>query len=168
MVGPGDAKWLDDGETLRDAVKAKGSAYGELEHPLVVAINQTTAFHDDFDTINALYGRERIQVRVDDPTHEARRVRDTDGYWGSPGRWARKHVAGMLLGPNVKPWSVLSALPTFWAHPQPKEAVTPLGAWRHATLQTDHIEQYEPAVSSPAFFGLAGDWPIGEPFPSDV
>jgi hypothetical protein len=167
MVGPGDGKWLDDSGVLRAAIKSKGSAYGELTHPLVVAINQTTAFHDDFDTMNALFGREKIQVHLHDPTREARLIRDTDGYWGHPGRWAHRQVAGMLLGPNIKPWSVGSAQPTYWAHPAPTESITPLNLWRRAVLEIDHVEQMEPAISCRAFFGLSDPWPEGDAFPAD-
>ncbi|KRC59125.1 hypothetical protein ASE14_15200 [Agromyces sp. Root81] len=164
VFGPGEAQWLDDVSVLRGTIRSKGSAYGALDLPLVVAVNVATAFHDEEDTLGALFGTWKIQFEVGDPD-SARSVRARDGYWGSPGEWKHRHLAGLLLAHNVAPWRVTQEIPTLWLHPDPIDPVKALGVWRTSRLDGTHIERLEPYAELGDHFGLPEQWPDGEPFP---
>jgi hypothetical protein len=164
VFGSGEAQWLDDASQLRRTIRAKGSAYGALDAPLVVAVMIGTPFHDEQDTISALYGTWKIQFTIGEP-ESARSIRERDGYWGSPGDWKHTHVSGVLLANSVAPWRVNAEVPEMWHHPAAAQMVAPLGVWRSAVLEGTHMVHGEPAVAPGDFYGLGEAWPGGEPFP---
>ncbi|WP_152360328.1 hypothetical protein [Microlunatus speluncae] len=166
IFGPVEAAWINDDESLRDALKDKGSAYGDLDLPLVIAINSFAFSHDDTDTMNALYGTEQFTISLDDRDAPPVPSRKPDGYWLA-GSWAHQHVAGVLIGRSVAEYRP-TALPTFWIHPEPHKDVVPLPVWRVAEPVIDHIENREPEVMISSLFGLPEVWPVGEAFPRET
>ena len=166
MWSSGDAELVDDETSLRRALKDKGSAYGDLKRPLLLAINMNSGFDRTFQTMNALYGRSIVVFSKDDPSnaHESRRP---DGYFGHPGLWRHPHVAGVLIAPNIAPWTVARDAPTIWVHPAPADTIPVLDVWNRAVLDVDKIADL-PAQAGPwELFGLIPEWPSGEPFPND-
>jgi len=167
MYGPPEAHFIDDAGTLREAIADKGRAYGALGYPLLIAVNVATAFHDDHDTTNALYGTLRFRVNRWSDDGAAEPFRDRDGYWGAPPDWNHPGVAGLLLGKNISPWSAAKTSATLWPHPQSGTAVPLLSLWGSSALATDHIENRDPDEPAAQFFELRDGWPVGEPFPDD-
>jgi len=161
------AGFVDDETPLRDALKEKGAAYGELEYPLVLAVNGATGFDRSFETINALYGSAQVTFSLANPG-EARETRATNGYWGYPGGWKHRHVAGVLAGSISGPESVTTNAPTLWLHPDPVQRIVTLAIWSQVNLEGDRIETSQPARPLGAFFGLPEGWPLGDPFPRDL
>ena len=153
LFGPVSASWVNDDATLRSALRDKGSAYGALSHPLVIAVNSFAFSHDDFDTMNALYGTEQITISMEDLDAAPVPSRKPDGYWLA-GTWAHQHVAGVLLSRSMAPWRATDEIPTYWQHPQPHSDVTPLTHWRVAEVVVDHVEYREPSSSAAALYGL--------------
>jgi hypothetical protein len=166
IFGPVEAAWINDDQTLRGALQDKGSAYGELDRPLVIAVNSFALSHDDYDTMNALYGTEQITISLTDRNAPPVPSRKPDGYWLA-GTWAHQHVAGILIGRSIAEYRP-TATPTFWVHPEPVEAVQPLPVWRVAEPVVDHIEYREPPEALHELFGLPEVWPVGEAFPQEM
>lgn len=52
--------WIDAWSPIRDAIKFKGGKYGDLEIPLVVAVNLDSFHLDRIDEMQALFGQEQI------------------------------------------------------------------------------------------------------------
>lgn len=166
MVGPGEVRLIDDAGALRKALGKKGSAYGNLAYPLVLAINVERAFHDDEDSLSALFGTSQISFPRGDPA-AARATRGSDGYWLGPNGWRRTNVAGVLVAQAVAPWLVAKVVPTLWLHPG-ASPLKPLLLWRTAWVDGDRV-RYIDQPSDPAdYFGLADPWPVGESFPKGV
>ncbi|MFF2389138.1 hypothetical protein [Agromyces sp. NPDC058104] len=163
VFGPGEAQWLDDASELRRTIRSKGKAYGVLDAPLVIAVMVGTPFHDEVDTISALYGTWKVQFDINSPD-DARSVRGRDGYWGSPDEWRHTHVSGVLLAHAVAPWRVADEVPELWAHPRATQQVSSLPVWRSAVLADNRIERIEPSQPASSFYGLPAGWPEGEPF----
>lgn len=164
VFGSGEAQWLDDASELRRTIRAKGNAYGALDAPLAVAVMIGTPFHDDQDTISALFGTWKIQYTIGEPD-SARSIRERDGYWGSPGDWKHTHVSGVLIAHNVAPWRVAAEVPAMWLHPHATAAIDPLHVWRRASLGDGTITHDEPSISVSEFYGVGATWPSGEAFP---
>jgi len=164
VFGSGEAQWLDDASELRETIRSKGNAYGVLDAPFLIAVMVGTPFHDEEDTISALYGTWQIQFSVNNPD-DARSVRARDGYWGSPGDWKHTHVSGVLLAHSVSPWRVTQEVPELWHHPHATDQVTALPNWRSAELADDRICHIDPAAELSGFYSLPAPWPQGEPFP---
>lgn len=150
--------FVSDGEKLRKALAGKGSAYGALPHPLVVAVNVHAFSADNFDVMNALYGRLQYTFDTAHPELPGVETRAPDGYWAA-GSWQHQHVAAVLVGRSVRPEAITRDSPTLWHHPQANPSVPCLPSWRQAVAVVDHIEFLEPAASMGNFFGLADPWP---------
>jgi len=54
--GPAQASMIDNVGPMRAALSDKGSAYGNLEYPFVIALRSSSDFADDFDVLGALFG----------------------------------------------------------------------------------------------------------------
>lgn len=162
---PAGASFIDDITPLRDALREKGSKYGDLPHPLVIAINIGSGYHDELDTLQALYGTIGWQLDMDDPAAEAELVLKEPGYWGAPGRPRHRHVAGVLLAEGIHYGRVAQYAPTFWAHPNAKQPVDPLPIWRIARVTDEGTQYSEPTSPAHEHFALPAEWPVGEPFP---
>jgi hypothetical protein len=162
---PAGAEFIDDIGSLRGALAEKGAKYGELAHPLVLAVNVGSGFHDDLDTEQALYGTVGWRFVSEDPDAEPVPTLKEPGYWGWPGRPAHTHVAGVLLAEGMHYGRVAHYSPTFWPHPEPAHGINPLPVWKLAQPGRDGLARTDPAISPHVFFELPPDWPPGEPFP---
>lgn len=162
---PNTAAFIDDIGSLRHALLEKGSRYGALEHPLVLAINVGSGFHDEDDTIQALYGTVGWRFDINSPETEPTPVITEPGFWGPPGRPTRRHIAGLLLAEGMHYGRVARYSPTFWPHPEAAEIVAPLLLWSVARAGEHGIDYQEPQRAAHDHFQLAEGWPLGEPFP---
>lgn len=162
---PAEASVVDDIGSLRAALDDKVSKYGELQHPLVIAVNIGSGFHDDEDTQQVLYGTVGWQLDVADMNAEPVPVLTTEGFWGWPGRPARQHVAGVLLAEGVHYGRVARCAPAYWAHPNATTPVDPLVLWRVPKPGEEGWAYPNPAVVPHEYFALPEGWPIGERFP---
>lgn len=162
---PSEASVIDDVGSLREALRDKGSKYGALDYPLVLAINVGSGFHDDRDTLQALYGTIGWTIDFDNPIAEATPVITQAGFWGPPGRPTRTHIAGMLLAEGLHYGRVARYSPAFWAHPAAPEGIVEVPIWRTPILGGDEVDYSRPERAPHVHFGLPEGWPLGEPFP---
>jgi len=145
-------------------LRTKAGRYGELPHPLVVAINIGSGFHDEFDTQQALFGTVGWRLNPSDPTAEAIPVLTGEGFWGRSGLPSHRHVSGVLLAEGMHCGRVARYAPAFWPHPRPDVEVSPLGTWR-LPLAGDEWSYEDPDAPPHEHFDLPMGWPIGNPFP---
>ncbi len=162
---PAEASVIDDIGTLRAALDDKVNKYGDLPHPLVIAINIGSGFHDECDTEQVLYGTVGWQIDLSNEDVEAVPVLTNEGFWGWPGKPARQHVAGVLLAEGVHYGRVAQYAPAYWPHPNAHVGVAPLETWRVAEPGAEARTYSDPAVPGHTHFGLPEGWPIGERFP---
>ncbi|MCC6271516.1 MAG: hypothetical protein IT190_09580 [Microbacteriaceae bacterium] len=163
---PAEASIVDDITSLRDALSEKGSKYGELGYPLVLAVNIGSGFHDDRDTEQALFGTIGWQLNFDSPESDPLPILTEQGYWGWPGRPSHTHVAGVLIAEGLHYGGVARYSPTFWPHPHATRKVEPLRSWRVARFDAEEtMIHHDSAVRANEYFELPPGWPIGDRFP---
>lgn len=150
---------VDDVSPLRRALSDKGRKYGELDLPLVIAVNIISDFHDDDDTRQALFGGAGW-----DREPNARPSPDT-GYWGSSYSPQHTHVAGVLVALSMHLARVAIYAPTYWPHPGAGVEVPRLALWPIES-GTDRQEGTNAAIAANVHFGLPTDWP-GDLFPRE-
>ncbi|MDG4803592.1 hypothetical protein [Micromonospora sp. WMMD980] len=169
IFGGGEAQWVQDEEGIRGALADKGSAYGSLDAPFVVAVASSSISLDDYDVINALYGTEVVEIRTyADGTQSTAMARKPDGYWYRGNRWDHRGVSGVLVVKNLHPAFVGKQQHTIWEHPSPEQAVDALPMWRRAVPGADGDMTFvEPERSQAYWFGVGDPWPVGEPFPTE-
>lgn len=162
----GQASWARDEEGIRGALNDKGSAYGSVRAPFVVAIASSSMSLDDDDVLNALYGSEVLEWRTyPDGTEETAMTRQPDGYWYRGDHWNHRGVSAVLVVKNLHPAFVGTQQHTIWEHPEPEFAVDEFPIWRRSIVEKGAMTFIQPGHSQNEWFGLGDPWPIGEPFP---
>lgn len=111
------AGYIDEWTPIRNAVKFKGSKYGELDKPLLVAVNFSSFSLDRIDEMQALYGQEQFAFSVGEPDKEPRFERLPNGAWlGKRGPQATR-VSGAWLFNDLNPYSIQSRRHTLYFNP---------------------------------------------------
>jgi hypothetical protein len=162
MHGPGEAFVVNDSAPLQKAIKDKAGAYGQLGLPFMVAVATDSTAIDDFDVINALFGHEQVVWRpTADRQDDFMTTRAPDGVWLGPQGVQNRRVSAVLTAKILRPWCVLSIVPTLWHHPKADHPLAISGLpWRAAAVDTSGgIEYSPPSVDLATFFSLPADWP---------
>lgn len=170
IFGGGRAFPGQDKQGIKNALSNKGSAYGPLGAPYVVAVASSSITTDDYDVKNALYGTEALLVTTGPggETYPAALARSPDGYWYKGDHWAHRHVSAVLVVKQLHPAFVGTQQHTIWEHPEPERRVPPLPMWRRSTVDSHGAMHFvDPARTPTEWFGLTDPWPIGEPFPRE-
>ncbi|MFY0640807.1 MAG: hypothetical protein JXR16_07150 [Bermanella sp.] len=99
LVGIGSigGGWVNSWTPIRKAIKLKGGRYGELDKPLIVAVNLDSFHLDRIDEMQALYGEEQIIFqRGSNP--KSRMERAPNGAWyGEKGPQYKRVSAAWLF-----------------------------------------------------------------------
>jgi hypothetical protein len=165
VFGPRGDDLLDEVTPLRAALEAKGSAYGYLDHPFVVAVRTSTVSHDHFPVLNALYGSLQMRIgRGPDGYVAQGETRAPDGFWYGGNRWYHRRVSGVLIGENVQPWTVGTSQPILWEHPDSERPVSAPPMWRRAVAAQPEFRFLEPTLGMKDLFGLPDGWLSGDPW----
>lgn len=138
IFGGGNAFQVQDEQGIRNALSDKGSAYGSLSAPYVVAV-ASNSFAHDYDVENALYGTEVVEFT---PDHDGEPLpgvlsRRPDGYWYRGHQWDHRHVSAVLIVKGLHPARVSTLQPTLWEHPSPERTAPPLPMWRQSAADAD-------------------------------
>jgi hypothetical protein len=108
----GEFKQIDHKTPLRNAILDKANSYGELDKPLIVAINAMAPV-DDYDLMNALFGQEKITYYITQelPVEVLKRdvSREPDGVWTSYSGPKNTRVSAVLLARHLYPWGITNA-----------------------------------------------------------
>lgn len=151
---------IDDETRLKRALKRKSpSRYGDLKHPLVVAIAEYGWELSDstWHRTNVLYGTSAVQVG---PGDSFRSVRRPDGHWRGHGNTPRNgRLAAVLFGSRVFPWCVTEAPLEWWnnpfaTRPVPDELVPQIARRQDLVIRdgTGSLEPSEPLLDSRSVF----------------
>lgn len=97
MVMPQEMLQLHTNDDIKAAIDGKATKYGDLDRPLIVAINVLDDFCDDDDIWNALFGEEQV-VLVRQANGQIRHdwgCRAANGAWRGP-RGARNRFVSVV------------------------------------------------------------------------
>jgi len=155
--------WLNTGFEIRRAIETKWKKYGELERPLIVAVNYIGFHCDDTDVMDALYGQESVVVTF---THGGgyteRNQRKPNGVWWGKNGPRKNGVSGVLIANQLGPWSMASETPELFHNPW---ASRPLSRSLSclpqciADLGTGRV-RHEAGRQAGELLGIPTPWPI--------
>jgi hypothetical protein len=95
------------GDGIRETLLKKATRYGELDAPLIIAVNSLKLLDDDQDTIAALFGSPSVIVRsYENGEVEYIDSRNPDGVWHDNQRPRRTGVSGVISAHRLTPASV--------------------------------------------------------------
>lgn len=150
---------IDDWTPLRDAVRKKGRKYGELDKPLVVAVNARSFNLDPIDEMQALFGQEQYVEYVNRPDIGGRLTRVPNGAWvGHSGPQSRR-VSGAWFFNDLTPYTVAERRSTLYVNPWSFHDL-PKSLLRipHAQVVDGRIQRSD-GLSLRDIFNLPKDWP---------
>jgi hypothetical protein len=119
------AGFIDEWTPIRGAIKFKGSKYGILDKPLLVAVNFDSFNLERIDEMQALYGQEQFIFDAHNPESKPRFVRAQNGAWRGPAGPQATRVSGAWLFNDLSPCTLASRHNTLYfnpwaAHPLPE------------------------------------------------
>jgi hypothetical protein len=110
IVMPTEMQTLSTHEDIRAAIEGKATKYGELDLPLVVAVNVLNDFCDRDDIWNALFGEEQIQVtRHEVGNFDHKYCRMPNGAWRGRAGARNQLVSAVCVTHQLSPSSLRSS-----------------------------------------------------------
>src|ERR1044072_4083894 len=163
MTLPSEAKFIDSYSPIKKAVAAKATKYGELNLPFIVAVNVFDIHADSIDLMDALFGREAIQIREGfDGVISRKEIRQPDGVWVGPRGPQNTRISGALFTVNLSPWAMATITPVLIHHPWASKPILP-ELWpltqQVPNRQTFHMEE-RLGKNACDFLSLPTPWPI--------
>ncbi len=116
----GEGGWSDAWTGIRDAIKYKASKYGELDGPLVVAVNYQSTALDEIDEIQALFGEEQFLFSLDKPDAEPRLTRAPNGAWHDKGGPSATRASGAWIFRGLHQYNAANCKQVIYANPWAK------------------------------------------------
>lgn len=113
----GQAGLVDSWSPIKEAIRFKGSKYGNLGKPLVIAVNFMGHHLDRMDEMQALFGQEQFVLSTVDPDAEPRLERAPNGAWIGRGGPQFTRVSGAWIFDNLCTYNIPSRRPTLYLHP---------------------------------------------------
>lgn len=155
----GGAGLVDAWTPIRNTIKFKGSKYGELDKPLLVAVDVDTYFLDRIDEMQALYGQEQYIFAVDDPSREPRLERAPNGVWRGKKGPQYTRVSGAWIFNDLNPYTIASRRHTIYFNPWASLPLPDaLKQMPHAFAEGGKM-QWKDGISLRQVFALQDGWP---------
>lgn len=88
---------------IKSAVEGKAGRYGDIDLPLVIAVNALEEFAKIDDAIDALFGTTSVVVREG---QEPQPIRNADGAWRGPAGPVYTRSSAVLFVERLSAWSV--------------------------------------------------------------
>ena len=157
-VFPTQGGWINAWTPIRDSVKLKNSKYGDLDRPLVVAVNFDGFVLDRIDEVQALFGQEQFMFKVEDGHHWMERAKN--GVWNGPHGPQCKRVTGVWIFDNLSASGIRDKRHTIYINPSSNfEFPRALLRFPHALVKDQKLKWYE-GITLNELFELNEDWPL--------
>jgi hypothetical protein len=88
---------------IKSAIEGKAGHYGEINLPLVIAVNALDEYAEIDDAIDALFGTTGVIVREG---REPQAIRNPDGAWRGPAGAIYTRSSAVLFVERLSAWSV--------------------------------------------------------------
>lgn len=150
---------VDDWTPIRNAVKYKGSKYGELNKPLLVAVNLDSFHLDRIDEMQALFGQEQFVFSVGQSEEGFRFERAPNGAWYGKSGPQYTRVSGLWIFNDLSAYSIGVRRSTIYFNPWAAFSLPEiLKYFPYASVEGEKMEWVEGARLS-TLFGLKDGWP---------
>ena len=149
------ARWANEWEPIRDAVRSKGGRYGKIEKQFIVAVNIDSGFLDRIDEMQALFGEE--EYVINNATTDMRRA--PNGAWNGPNGPQYTRVSGVWIFGGLNPWNIVTRKNTLYINPWAEFSLpVSLHKMNHAMITNEKMKWIEGEQLS-TVLGLSEHWP---------
>tara|TARA_B100002003_G_scaffold249052_1_gene284350 strand:+ start:836 stop:2077 length:1242 start_codon:yes stop_codon:yes gene_type:complete len=157
-IGGMGGGWIDAWSPIRDAIKFKGGKYGDLEIPLVVAVNLDSFHLDRIDEMQALFGQEQFVFKPGSDAEPEMRRAPNGAWYGKRGPQYRRVSAAWIFN-DLHASSLAVRNSTIYLNPWAAlPAPESLKSFPFAELQNDKMYWNE-GLSFREIFELHEGWP---------
>ncbi|MEW4570592.1 hypothetical protein AB1L88_22240 [Tautonia sp. JC769] len=154
---PAKTRWGSSSGAIRKALTRKGSKYGQLADPFIIAVNSMSEWgtcRNDF--VDALFGSENVTVNI--VTGEGTASRERNGFWLGPTGPQHRRVSAALFS-TLNPYNLGVAGLTLWLNPWASLPYTgPLIELPHAVV-VDEVVTFKSGVALRELLRLPEHWP---------
>ncbi|HET7464487.1 MAG TPA: hypothetical protein VFJ82_24725 [Longimicrobium sp.] len=158
-IYPMESRWGGSEASLRRALQRKGTKYGNLEAPFIIAVNSLSSWgFDRIDQMEALFGTEQIIVGTRD--EEPGMARKPNGFWNGPKGPQHTRVSGVLFC-QVGPWYVHTAQTCLYLNPWATAPYDGVLTALPRAVPTESKMSWRDGLELSAIFDLRPDW-VGE------
>ena len=153
------ARWSSSWRSMRDAVTRKGNHYGELNKPLLIAVNTEMFSLDKIDEMQALFGEEQFIFKRNSSDPQPIMERKPNGAWYGKSGIRYKRVSGVWFFENLNPWNITTIKNTIYFNPWAKLRLPKyLKSFSYASA-SKKIFKWHKRDNLGKIFGLPIDWP---------
>ena len=141
---------------IKSAVEGKAGRYGDIDLPLVIAVNALEDFARVDDAIDALFGTAGVIIPEDGAP---RRTRNADGAWRGPGGPVYTRSSAVLFVERFSAWSVGQRSLRLILNPWARSPVADLPLGVEVKEVVDNRLETRPGQSLREIFDLPEGWP---------
>lgn len=141
---------------IKSAVEGKAGRYGEIDLPLVIAVNSLEEFASITDAIDALFGTVMVIVPENG---EPRPGRNPDGAWRGPAGPVYTRSSAVLFVERLSSWSVGQRSVRLIHNPWARNPLPDLSWEVEVRRVIDGRLETEPGLTLAQIFGLPDGWP---------
>lgn len=155
----GTGVYVDESrDVLFDALKPKAGKYGDLQKPYVIVLNCLKTDIDTFDISGALFGSAQLTMKSDGSTRDTRAA---NGIWHGPGGVRNTKVSGVLILPDIEPWTISKRDPVLWLNPWPKYRFDHRRWGGSVQIPNNEVMRTElrKGKAAHSIFGIDAGWP---------
>ena len=144
---PGEARFVDAVKPIRESLKDKTKRYGELPHPLLVALNVNAMSLDKADEMQALFGMEGVRLDGGEYSSLIDQGHTSKGVWSAPDRLPSTMASGAWIFNAVNLWNLIANKATVYFNPRSAKALPHL----FTTAESRDRKRWESGVARGTF-----------------
>ena len=141
---------------IRSAVVGKAGRYGEIDIPLVVAVNALEQYAGIDDAVDALFGTSAVIVREDFETEFGRNF---NGAWYGPAGPINTKCSAVLFIERLSAWSVAQRSFHLFINPWARYPIGEISLGVDVHEVTDGRLRARSGQALKTIFGLPENWP---------
>lgn len=150
----GGVQVVEDHISIHDAVVKKANRYGNLDLPLVVAVNAMGQFSGEDQADFALFGNE--QIVINGSVHRIQR--SPTGVWYGPHGPRKQGVSAVLSTETLTAWSLGQRRARFFINPWANRVFEPAIEIDICRVENERMAK-EQGRALHEILGLPADWP---------
>ena len=157
---PGSGGWVNAWEPVKKVIRSKGSRYGELDKPLLIAVNYVDVpYLKKIDEMQALFGQEKWRFNPDDRNAQPEMRRIPNGAWVGRKGPEYKRISGAWLFDGINPWNMIHQRNTLYFNPWASFTLPDfMKKFNHALVVRDKMD-WADGLSLSEIFELPASWP---------
>jgi hypothetical protein len=155
-----DIRMVDNWTPIRDSIIEKGSKYGELDFPYVIAVNALELV-ETIDVLQALYGQEEYLIDISGTSEapESRLKRKPNGVWFGPKGSQYTRISAVLMVTRLSKYNIPRADLRLYHNPWAQKTYESVLNQLHQAIPSDGKIQMIDGKNAGDIFDLSPTWP---------